>query len=569
MRAEQQAAEAGELLSFDLTSRPWLPVLRTDGSTVDLSLRQVFAQAGKIRRLVGDLPTQDFALMRLLLAIVHDTLDGPRDSEQWADLWDDGAPFAPVEAYLDVHRERFDLLHPLTPFFQTPGLRTSKDEVFSLNRIVADVPNGELFFTMRSRGAQRITFAEAARWTVHAHAYDTSGIKTGTVGDPRTKAGKAYPQGVGWAGSIGGVLAEGRTLRETLLLNLVAADAGVVRTTSGDRPAWRAEPSGPGAAGDLAGRPYGIRDLYTWQSRRLRLHFDAQGVHGVVLTYGDPLPVQDRQTQEPMTGWRRSPAQEKKLGRPLVYMPREHDPSRAAWRGLASLIAGRDLDTSGPAEPATSLRPGVVHWLAHLTTEGFLPRGTLVQLRTYGAVYGTQQSVTEEITEDGVDMAVVVLHERDRWLGQCAIDAVADADRAVKALGSLAGDLARAAGQEGDAARSAALDLGYATLDHAYRKWLASLRDGDAPQERRAEWQRTAQAEIRVLGRRLIAQAGQKAWAGRVVTGPKGEVWLCSDAATGWFTRSLNRDLPLAAPAVPSVPAQAASSDSDVPKVSA
>ncbi|MER5563864.1 type I-E CRISPR-associated protein Cse1/CasA [Streptomyces sp. NPDC002506] len=563
MSSEQQAAGVGDLLSFDLTEQPWLPVLRTDGSTTDLSLRQVFAQAGEIRRLVGDLPTQDFALIRLLLAIVHDAVDGPEDTEQWAELWENEAPFASVGGYLDTHRERFDLLHPAAPFFQTAGLRTSKDEVFSLNRIVADVPNGEAFFTMRFPGAERITFAEAARWTAHAHGYDTSGIKSGTVGDPRAKAGKAYPQGVGWAGSIGGVLAEGHTLRETLLLNLIAADAGIVRTTGKDRPAWRREPCGPGAASDLAGRPHGIRDLYTWQSRRLRLHFDAQGVYGVVLSYGDPLSVQDRQTQEPMTGWRRSPAQEKKLGRPLVYMPREHDPARAAWRGLAALIADRDQDTSAADEPANALRPGIVHWLAHLTTERFLPKDTLVRLHTYGAVYGTQQSVTEEITEDGVAVALVLLHETDRRLGQCAIDAVADADSAVKALGSLAGDLARAAGSEGDTSRNAALDLGYADLDHAYRTWLSSLTSGDDPQEKRAEWQRIARTEIRVLGRQLIAQAGQKAWAGRLVSGPKGEVWLCSDQAALWFAAGLNRALPLAAPAAD--PALASEADAPEP----
>ncbi|WP_435866912.1 type I-E CRISPR-associated protein Cse1/CasA [Streptomyces xanthochromogenes] len=568
MSSEQQAAGAGDLLVFDLTEQPWLPVLRTDGSTTELSLRQVFAQAGEIRRLVGDLPTQDFALLRLLLAILHDAVDGPEETEQWADLWEAEAPFASVGGYLDTHRERFDLLHPAAPFFQTAGLRTSKDEVFSLNRIVADVPNGDAFFTMRFPGAERITFAEAARWTVHVHGYDTSGIKTGTVGDPRARAGKAYPQGVGWAGSIGGVLAEGRTLRETLLLNLIAADAGVVRTSGEDRPVWRREPCGPGAASDLAGRPHGVRDLYTWQSRRLRLHFDAQGVYGVVLSYGDPLSVQDRQTQEPMTGWRRSQAQEKKLGRPLVYMPREHDPARAAWRGLAALIADRDQDTSAAGEPANALRPGIVHWLAHLTTERFLPKDTLVRLHTFGAVYGTQQSVTEEITEDGVAVALVLLHETDRRLGQCAIDAVADADNAVKALGNLAGDLARAAGSEGDASRSAAFDLGYAGLDHSYRTWLSSLADGDDPQDRRAEWQRLARAEIRALGRQLIAQAGRKAWAGRLVSGPKGEVWLCSDQAALWFAAGLNRALPLAAPAAdPAVVSEADASEP--PKVHA
>jgi len=64
---------------FDLTERPWLRALRLDGSEVDLSLREVFQQAPGLLRLVGDLPTQEFALFRLLLAILHDTVDGPAE----------------------------------------------------------------------------------------------------------------------------------------------------------------------------------------------------------------------------------------------------------------------------------------------------------------------------------------------------------------------------------------------------------------------------------------------------------------------------------------------------------
>ncbi|GDY59579.1 hypothetical protein SVIO_102020 [Streptomyces violaceusniger] len=242
------ASTGGGPPSFDLTSQPWIPVLYRDGRQDELSLREVFAQASDLARIVGDVPTQEFALLRLLLAVAHDALDGPQDADQWADWWEDEDCFFSVPSYLDTHRERFDLLHPVAPFFQVAGLRTSRDEVFSLNRIVADVPNGEPFFTARMPSVERLGFAEAARWVVHAHAYDTSGIKTGVVGDSRAKNGKVYPLGVGWAGNLGGVFAEGDTLRETLLLNMVAHHTNRHRSDPDDRPAWRREPCGPGAA---------------------------------------------------------------------------------------------------------------------------------------------------------------------------------------------------------------------------------------------------------------------------------------------------------------------------------
>ncbi|MBB1260900.1 type I-E CRISPR-associated protein Cse1/CasA, partial [Streptomyces alkaliterrae] len=187
--------------SFDLTAQPWLPVLYTSGDEGVVSLAGVLAEAHGIRRLVGDVPTQEFALTRLLLAILYDALDDRLETiADWAELWrQDTLPVAEVAAYLRRHREGFDLLHPTRPFFQVADLRTAKDEVFALDRIVADVPNGDRFFTMRSGGVDSLSFAEAARWLVHSHAYDPSGIKSGAVGDPRVKGGKGYPLGVGWA----------------------------------------------------------------------------------------------------------------------------------------------------------------------------------------------------------------------------------------------------------------------------------------------------------------------------------------------------------------------------------
>ncbi|MGW4694757.1 type I-E CRISPR-associated protein Cse1/CasA [Kitasatospora cineracea] len=542
-----QVADVPE--SFDLTGQAWIPVLLADGRESELSLREVFEQATRIRRLACELPTQEFALTRLLLAIAHDALDGPGDTEEWADLWEDPQALHPALPYLEEHRERFDLLHPRTPFYQCAGLRNGKDEVFPLNRIVADVPNGNPFFTARFPGVERITFAEAARWVVHAQAYDTSGIKTGVEGDPRAKAGKAYPQGPAWAGNLGGVLAEGTDLRETLLLNLVAADHW--STVHGDLPAWRRPPAGPGAAGDLASRPTGPRDLYTWQSRRIRLHADHDGVHGVVLTYGDPLTPQNRFDAEPMTGWRRSPAQEKKLCLPLVYMPREVDPARAAWRGLGSLIASAAPLQGPAADPAPELRPGLVHWLARLEGDEILPKGRRMRLRTFGVVYGTQQSVIDEITGDAVAFALVVLSEQDSRLGETAKTAVTDADSAVRALGDLASDLARAAGSESETPKASARDAGFGALDGPYRLWLAAIGDSDDPTALRTDWQQQTRRIVSNLADHLIAQAGDTAWEGRIVTTKKGEAWLNTDSADLWFRSRLKRALPLAFPDTP------------------
>lgn len=541
--------------SFDLVSRPWLPVQLLDGTTTELSLRDAFARASDIRRLVGDVPTQEFALLRLMLAILHDAVDGPEDLDTWEELWEAEGSFDAVPTYLDRYRDRFDLLHPEQPFFQVAGLRTEKDEVASLNRIVADVPNGEAFFSMRHPRVDSLTFAEAARWLVHAQAFDSSGIKSGMVGDPRVKGGKGYPQGVAWSGNLGGVFAQGTTLRETLLFNLIAGDNDdFFRVEKDDLPAWRREaPSAaPWEADPDTPRPSGPRDLYTWQSRRVRLHCTKDAVTGVVLGYGDPLAPQNRHLREPMTAWRRSAPQEKKLGRPVVYMPREHDPSRAAWRGLATLLFAqsdrRELGVQRQ-EAAAGLPPGVVQWLARLATEEVLDRRSLIRTRVVGAKYGTQQSVIDEMVDDGVTLAVVLLHQERPDYGTAAVDAVADAEAAVTALGHLARNLALAAGCDPGSVTETARDMGFGALDGRYRHWLRDLGMSPDPHRSRDEWQQEAHRIVGELGRRLLDSAGPATWEGRLVeTREGGTRWIDDSQAELWFRRRLNAVLPAASP---------------------
>nr|WP_257980437.1 type I-E CRISPR-associated protein Cse1/CasA [Streptomyces sp. CB02959] len=347
MVAETPVGECGPP-SVDLVSMPWLPVQRTDGTVTEVSLLGLFELAAPLRRLVGDVPTQEMALLRMLLAIVYDTLDGPAEVEDWEDLWLSDDPFSAVPGYLERHRERFDLFHPERPFYQVADLRTAKGEVAPLSRIVADVPVGEPFFAMRRPGVDALSCAEAARWLVHAHAYDTSGIKSAMVDDERGRSGKAYPLGVGTLDNLRGVFAEGDTLQKTLLLSLIAleeAQAGADDTAGEDVPVWRrTAPPGPSERKGSPGKadPAGLRDLYTWQSRR----------------------------------------------------------------------------TPGRGAPAAVLRSGIARWFTQVITASEIDPGMLVRLRLLGAVYGTQQSVIDEIVDDSVVLPVITLHEANPISGR-------------------------------------------------------------------------------------------------------------------------------------------------------
>lgn len=538
---EEDSLVTDNAYGFSLVDEPWVQVLTTDGEIDEVSLRKLFARATEIREVVGDLPTQAFAIIRLALAILHRAVDGPADIFAWRELWDAGVvPIDDVEDYLAEHRDRFDLFHPTTPFFQVPDLRTAKGGFSGLEKLVADVPAGHPYFTTRiGRGLERLTPAEAARWLVHLQAYDVSGIKSGAVGDDRVKGGRGYPIGTGWAGAIGGILVEGNTLWQTLLLNFIATDQHLLADFSeDDRPAWEAPPSTAAQAGDLDHRPYGPLDLYTWQARRVRLIGDRSGVTAVLVANGDKITPQNRHRVEPMTAWRRSIPQQQALKIPLVYMPRAHNPARALWRGLGQLLplaAPRGKADAGQ----DSVAAGVVEWAARR-----LDGSVRIELRGIGMTYGTQNAVVEDVFDDRLTLSVALLGQQRPELPRLAIDAVESTEAAVLALRNLASNLAKAGGageSQYEGARARAAERAYAALDPPFRRWLSELGPESDIDTARIDWHREAWRILRGLGEEMVAATGPDAWVGRVVGGRR----ITSPEAYAWFRAALIKVLPI------------------------
>ncbi len=521
--------------SYDLLAQPWLLARDVAGDTVELSLVDAFRRADRLTGLLGDVPTQVFALTRLLLAVLHGALRQKLDVDEWTRMWRERTlPTDRVEDYLDHYRSRFDLFHSETPFLQVAGLRTAKDEVSELSKLIADVPNGHPFFSVRLDRDVTLSFAEAARWLVHCHAFDPSGIKSGAVGDPRVKGGKGYPIGTGWSGYLGGVLPEGVTLLETLLLNLIPPTA-----RAEDLPAWERPPAGPEGAERTQTGPV---DLFTWQSRRIRLARTGDRVVGVLICNGDRITPQNKHTNEVHTAWRRSQAQEKKLRSATpVYMPLEHNAERLVWRGLQAMLPSTTTNQS--KDPAARLTPTVVEWIGKLTNDRVIAKNYPLRLRTIGMTYGSQSSTTAEIIDDSVSLQAVLLDQGAEDLKQVVLSCVSAAESAATAVGKLAANLAEAGGsRDSDGRRTRAVETAYAQLDPLFRAWLAALGPANDPMECQIRWHSTAYAAVRVVGDDLVKDVSPSAWVGRTVKGR----WLSSTHADGWFHRDLRAALPLA-----------------------
>ncbi|WP_240669982.1 type I-E CRISPR-associated protein Cse1/CasA [Actinoplanes solisilvae] len=531
---------------FTLTNEAWIPVLDASGKSREVSLRGLFEQAGDIRAIACELPTQTFALLRLALAILHRSTGGPPGEAAWQTLWRDrGLPLKDLGDYLDEFQDRFDLLHPKQPFYQVADLRAEKDNTYGLERLIADVPNGMPFLTTRAgNGMESISPAEAARWLVHCQAFDPAGIKTGAVGDSRVKKGKGYSIGVGTLGNLGGVYLEGATLRETLLLNLVPFAPNWQRADERDVPVWEREAQTAAEESETTRGPYGLLSLYTWQSRRIRLFGDLNGITGAMIAIGDRLDWQDRHLTEPMSVWGRSAPREKEQKRTPIYLPRPHDHTRALWRGLQTLLPPPTPSTSEPPQRQSAM---VLQWLARLTRDGNIGQDFQVRPRAVSVAYGTQQAVIDEVFSDTLTMNVLLLVE-DSPLRTAAVDAAADAEAAVRALRGLATNLVRAAGGSDDSGEAdRAAEQAYAVLDQVFRNWLARLGPESDPSTERTAWQRGVRRVVHRIGRELVEASGPVAWVGRTKLDRNGrEIHYSSFQAEAWFRRDLAKALTLA-----------------------
>ena len=501
--------------TFDLARSPWIPSRRViDGTHIENGILDTLATAHQLAGLSGDIPTQNAALTRMLLAVLHGAL-GPADLGSWRRLWEaDTLPIDQVSAYLDRYTARFDLFGE-TPFLQVADLRTAKGEWSELSKLIADVPNGVPVFTTRFGRDLSLSFAEAARWLVHCQSYDPSGIRSGAVGDDRVKNGKGFPIGVAWTGQIGLVLLEGRTLKETLLLNLVPRNHKIFgRDPEIDLPTWERPPST--AAAEMAdGRPpTGPVDLYTWPSRRIRLLPDGDRVTRVLIANGERILPQNRFDAEPHTAWRRSENQERKLGRTPIYMPRTHDPDRSVWRGLQSLLPSASDAGVPSADAARFLPPGILGWLAELDDD-VLPSNHLVRLRTISMAYGSNESVVDDIVDDVLQLRVFLTRADAAALAATAVNCVAAAEKASFAVGGLAADLSVAAGGTADGPRSRAREDAFARLDSPFRTWLSGLGPHTDELDAETAWHRTVREIVVDTASDLLRDIPPACWSER------------------------------------------------------
>lgn len=542
---------------YSLLDEPWIPVRLLDGTIADVGLLELLRRTTEIADLACELPTQSIAIQRLVLAIAYRVVP-PRDARDWARQWDEGAPTEQMIEYLERWRDRFYLFGGCFPFMQVADLRTAKDAVSGLEKLIADVPNGEQFFTTRhGRALACIPPSEAARWLVHVQAYDPSGIRSGAVGDSQVKGGKGYPIGPSWCGHLGLVWLKGKDLDETLVLNLVPADAaqlrGVESTTEWGACSWEDSEAESAVRGDYSlldpsgtPRDISIPRLLTWHSRRVRLVGNREGVTGVVLAQGDKLAPQQMHRYEPQSLWRYSTPQSKKFKQD-VYMPRKYEAGRALWRNLPGTLPTVTTVQGVDKQPKQEFLPSATlsfhYQLDNASIETTYPK--VMRIQAVGVTYGPQEATFEDIYSDELTLSVAVMRVEHEDLSAEIDRQVRLTEEIARHVGNLAANLVRAAGESGDGAgdgaRDRAKELFFSAVDTDFRTWLTQVDGRESARDAGRRWECSLRQHALDIQAELVRGASSSAIIGR----DTGRGYINVGIAENYFRAALNKHLPL------------------------
>lgn len=508
---------------FNLLREPWICVRTQDYAVQEVSLTDALLHAHEYVDLAGEMPTQDAAMLRLLLAVLHtvfsrvDANGTPAPFEEtddallrWGELWQLGHfPEQPLCDYLDKWQDCFWLFHPERPFWQVPQAKIGTEYTAAkLNGELSESGNKlRLFSVYTGEGKSGLSYAQAARWLLSVNGYDDTSAK------PK---GKGLPSvGAGWLGKLGYIQAQGKNLFETLMLNLTFLQDGR-KLWGDDCPCWELDIPRSAERTEIA-LPDSPAQLLTMQSRRLLLRREGERVTGFTLLGGDFFP-RENAFAEQMTVWRNSdPKQSKKTGI-RTFVPIRHDPSRQFWREFPAVFC---------EEGESVHKPGVVRWIEALQSNSELDRRRMVCFRISGMKYGDKDFFVNDAFSDSLTFQAGLLESLNKkWRGGIANE-IENCEQAARIVGHLAQNLSLAAGNSNDTDSETARTQFYFMIDQPFRQWLRSIDpETEEPIEKATEWQETAYRLAKELGGQMVEQAGTAAFVGHRISDKKDKSYL-------------------------------------------
>lgn len=495
--------------SFNLVDEPWIKVITKDTYNEELvSLKKLFTDSTKYISLAGEMPIQNFAIFRLLLAIlttvysrknfegqaynwlklVENGLEAndAKDElqETWEELYDNNNFSSTVLDYLKEHKSEFDF------FGEHPFYQVTKDEynalvptnkniasgkgtvsVKQINRRISESNNTPAIFSPNTgKEKNRVSLDELIRWVITYQ--DITGVTDKTKLQNKNK----YSSSNGWIYNIDPVYIKGKNLFETLLLNL-KLDESVPQC-----PVWEDNLTSYIQKRLDEVRPNNTAELYTLWSRILHIEWD-ENDQPTIFSAGLPGIDGTNYFVEPMTTWKQEGKKDSNDLRPKRKSKMTMD--KAIWRNFGDYtIASNSKHT-----------PGIVGWIHSLIDEDMLPEDFDLELASVGMVSdgnATSQAPYAEITNE-MSLKANVFFDNDEngW-----VDNINQTIELTQTIGSyywyFLKDLNTLSGLKDGAGDRASKEsrIFYSRLNMPFLNWLASIKSTDSKVEKVIQWKR-------------------------------------------------------------------------------
>jgi len=355
-------------ISFNLLTKPWIPTQDRQGTIAERGILDVLREAHMLRGVTDPAPPVEFGIIRFLVAFITDLYQVKTISDM-EDLLDQGQfDSVKLEKYAVELRDRFDLFDPVRPFYQVPAAQMIKKKgTEPVARLFQHLPAGNfhIFFTHTVAASHAFSPAVCARALCTIPPFMT-------------------PGGAGYYPSVNKtppwyVVVEGRTLYETLVLNICGKDLPTKNVNL--PPAWKAMDPTPEK---VTIQKFSTLQGLTWQARRISLipseggNCTYSGLKSDVLIreimFG-PGPKADGPWTDPNVAYVIS-----NKG-PIPIRPQE---DRASWRDIGPLMLLRESEYQAEGGKKAFNCPAVVQQFTELRQNSTLPEDTPLVVTAYG-----------------------------------------------------------------------------------------------------------------------------------------------------------------------------------------
>lgn len=535
--------------SFNLLDEPWISVMSRDGRQKDVSLKEVFAHAQDYRRLAGDMETQNFAMLRFLLAVIQtvfsrfdsngepyscikldermkqindidedDAEDYADDREAcWEDLWKKGAFPKIVDQYLEKWRDHFYLYDDKFPFYQVtekemkellPGKKPTEMKGRNINRLISESNNKTALFSpvtdheeKKASPKDDMTSAELARWLIMLQGYVG-------VADKASLVQKDQKPSKGWIYDIGGLYAEGSNLFETLMLNFIPVHPEFPYECTAQCPCW--EYSGKETAEKLIrGKTVdNLASLYTNWSRAISLDPEQEKSpekHVEIVKL--PGILHQDNFLEPMTIWHFNKTGDNKDH----YTPLKHKPEQAVWRnfGLITLQSSNQSHQKKPGIISILDRHGSIIGNKFITIHA-------VSMQDDGGA--TSWVPVDEVTDE-LSMNDLVISDESSYGWIVRINEAVETTRQVvdrywRFMLNIANIRGMDPKKNGKAFADSEKEDFYQSLNNPFRNWLADIQPDDSKDHQILTWYKELKKIARDEAEKILQNASARDFLG-------------------------------------------------------